>query len=91
MTADALGDHVEYSTQTSGTIATSTDSVTSTVAALLTILRRRLTPWKVGALTGRSSVSAAVVVIDRPFPATAARASEFTTNVRMNSTRPAAM
>ena len=46
----------EYSTQTSGTSATNTDSDTSTVARLLVILRRALTPWKVGALTGRSRV-----------------------------------
>ena len=48
----------EYSTHTSGTSATTTDSVTSTVAALLAILRRRLRPSNVGALTGRSSVAA---------------------------------
>ena len=77
----------EYSTQTSGTSAISTDSVTSTVARLLVTLRRRLTPWNVGALTGWSSVA----VMLRLLPATAARASELTTNVRMNSTRPAAM
>ncbi len=53
----------EYSTQTSGTTATNTDSVTRTVAALLVSLRRRLTDWNVGALTGLSSVE----VIGLPF------------------------
>ncbi len=76
-----------YSTQTSGTTAIATDSVTRTVARLLVNLRRRLSCWNVGALTGWSSVAVMTYVL----PATAARASELTMNVRMNSTRPAAM
>ncbi len=80
--------NTEYSTQISGTNATRTETETSTVATLFVSLRLALTPWNVGALTGLSSVA---VMPSLPRPATAARASEFTTNVRMNSTRPAAM
>ena len=53
------------STQISGTRATSTDAVTSTVARWLVTLRRALTPWNVETLTGLSNVD--VMKLTGPF------------------------
>src|ERR1700685_912438 len=46
----------EYSTQISGTSATPTDNVTSSVATTLASRRRTLTPVNLRALSGRSRI-----------------------------------
>src|SRR5579871_6190562 len=54
----------EYSTQVNGPSATTTDSVTKTVATTSEVRRRRLTPVKRRALRGRSRID----VIGPPYP-----------------------
>src|SRR5690606_11518247 len=82
------------STQARGISATTTDRVTSTVAAVSLTRRRPLTRWKAGGLTGEESAVVDVEVVDMDqsfFPATIMRAAALTTKVSTKSTRPAAM
>lgn len=76
------------STQTNGMSAMTTARLTRMVAMTSLARRRAPTPWKVGALTGRSRVE---VMGQSFFPAITARAAALTTKVSTNSTSPAAM